>query len=119
MLRVEIRSFQEEDFKETFISLAEVFKGDGVLFGRENAELEVRTGVPARSVPIDRSLISRLAESSEYLPYISKGSFLVLQKFLPGSFSGLVQVCGLSHGTGTWKGNAEDILGSVCDQTLF
>lgn len=78
-------------------------------------ELEVRTGVPARSVPIDHSLISCLAESSEYSPYISKGSFLVLQKFCPGSFFELVQVCGLSHGTGTWKGNAEDILGSVCD----
>ena len=78
-------------------------------------ELEARTGVPARSVPIDRSLISCLAESSEYSPYISKGSFLVLQKFLPGSFSELVQVCGLSHGTGTWKGNTEDILGAVCD----
>ena len=78
-------------------------------------ELEARTGVPARSVPIDRSLISCLAESSEYSPYISKGSFLVLQNFRPGSFSELVQVCGLSHGTGTWKGNAEDILGSVCD----
>lgn len=78
-------------------------------------ELEVRTGVPARSIPIDHSLISCLAESSEYSPYISKGSFLVLQKFCPGSFSELVQVCGLSHGTGTWKGNAEDILGSVCD----
>ena len=78
-------------------------------------ELEVRTGVCAKSVPIDHSLISCLAESSEYSPYISKGSFLVLQKFLPGSFSELLQVCGLSHGTGTWKGNAEDILGSVCD----
>ena len=78
-------------------------------------ELEARTGVPARSVPIDRSLISCLAESSEYSPYISKGSFLVLQNFRTGSFSELVQVCGLSHGTGTWKGNAEDILGSVCD----
>ena len=41
MLQVEIRSFQEEDFKETFISLAEVFKGDGILFGRENAEQSV------------------------------------------------------------------------------
>lgn len=78
-------------------------------------ELEARTGVPARSVPIDRSLISYLVESSEYSPYISKGTFLVLQKFRPGSFFELVQVCGLSHGTGTWKGNAEDILGSVCD----
>jgi hypothetical protein len=57
-------------------------------------ELEARTGVPARSIPIDHSLISCLAESSEYLPYISKGSFLVLQKFCPGSFSELVQVCG-------------------------
>ena len=81
-------------------------------------ELEARTGVPARSVPIDHGLISCLAENSEYSPYISKGSFLVLQKFLPGSFSELVQVCGLSHGTGTWKGNAEDILGSVCDAKL-
>ena len=78
-------------------------------------ELEACTGVPARSVPIDHSLISCLAESSEYSPYISKGSFLVLQNFRPGSFFELVQVCGLSHGTGTWKGNAEDILGSVCD----
>ena len=78
-------------------------------------ELEVRTDFPARSIPIDHSLISYLAESSEYSPYISKGSFLVLQNFRPGSFSELVQVCGLSHGTGTWKGNAEDILGSVCD----
>ena len=78
-------------------------------------ELEAHTGVPARSVPIDHSLISYLAESSAYSPYIGKGSFLVLQKFRPGLFSELAKVSGLSHGTGTWKGNAEDILGSACD----
>ena len=78
-------------------------------------ELEAHSGVPARSVPIDHSLISYLAESSAYSPYIGKGSFLVMQKFRPGSFSELVQVFGLAHGTGTWKGNAEDILGSVCN----
>jgi hypothetical protein len=38
LLQVEIRSFQEEDFKETLVSLTGVFKGDGVPFGRENAE---------------------------------------------------------------------------------
>ena len=27
-----------EDVKETLVSLTEVFKGDGVLFGREKAE---------------------------------------------------------------------------------
>jgi hypothetical protein len=31
-------SVWQEEFKETLVSLTGVFKGDGVLFGRENAE---------------------------------------------------------------------------------
>ena len=73
-------------------------------------KLETRTGIPARAIRCEEADLAAVAE----LPFLSEGSDVILQALRPTCFSDLVRALGFGHGTGTWTGNAEALIGTVC-----
>lgn len=88
--------------------------------------LEDTTGVKFSDVPIDDSLVYRLFTSTEPLGLSENigvkcgtlgipefGSEYIMQMMTeakPRTFSDLVKISGLSHGMGTWHGNARELI---------
>ena len=81
-------------------------------------ELEAETGKMIKDIPLNSPEIFTLISNNELTEitefntgYVS--GILSLTK--PEKFSDLVKIIGLSHGTGTWEGNAKELLkGGVC-----
>ncbi|MBR2406379.1 MAG: PHP domain-containing protein [Clostridia bacterium] len=75
--------------------------------------LEAATGCSADTVPWDDPEVYALFESADTLgipEFDSEFMRELLAKTNPHSFSELVQLSGLSHGTGTWRNNGEVLL---------
>lgn len=81
-------------------------------------ELEAETGEKIKDIPLNSQEIFTLIKNND-LTGITEfdTSFVseILSLTKPEKFSDLVKIIGLSHGTGTWKGNAKELLKSgVC-----
>ena len=76
-------------------------------------ELEKRTGAAIHEIRCEEILIPALIEQMEPTPFLCWEDLALLQKLRPSCFSDVVKAYGLGHGTGTWIGNAEDLIDTV------
>ena len=76
-------------------------------------ELEKRTGAAIREIRCEEVLIPAFIEQMEHTPFLCREDLAILQKLRPSCFSDVVKGYGLGHGTGTWIGNAEDVIDTV------
>ena len=81
-------------------------------------ELEAETGEKIKDIPLNSQEIFTLISNND-LTGITEfdTSFVseILSLTKPEKFSDLVKIIGLSHGTGTWKGNAKELIkGGIC-----
>ena len=75
--------------------------------------LHESTGVDPREIPFDDPAVMALFEGgdTEGIPEFGSEQMQVLvKKACPHSFADLVGLSGLLHGTGTWLGNAEELI---------
>ena len=81
-------------------------------------ELEAETGKKIKDIPLNSPEIFTLISNNELTEITEFNSGFVseiLSLTKPEKFSDLVKIIGLSHGTGTWEGNAKELLkGGVC-----
>ncbi len=75
--------------------------------------LEFETGVNINDVPVNAKTLLELAKNDDLdgitefgTEYVSK----MIKVANPQTFSDLIKINGLAHGTGTWENNAEDLL---------
>ncbi len=91
--------------------------------------LEKATGVKVEDIPMNEKEVYSLFTSPDALGVTSDSIFcetgslalpechssfsiMLLKKCRPKCFSDLIKICGLSHGTGVWADNAEDLITS-------
>ena len=76
-------------------------------------ELEKRTGAAIREIRCEEVDIPAFVEQMEYTPFLCREDHAILQKVRLFCFSDVVKAHGLGHGTGTWIGNAEELIETV------
>ncbi|MBR4979690.1 MAG: hypothetical protein IKX77_03990, partial [Clostridia bacterium] len=81
-------------------------------------ELEAETGKKIKDIPLNSPEIFTLIKNNDLTGITEFDSSFVseiLSLTKPEKFSGLVKIIGLSHGTGTWEGNAKELIkNKVC-----
>ena len=81
-------------------------------------ELEAEIGKKIKDIPLNSQEIFTLISNNELTEMTEFNSGFVseiLSLTKPEKFSDLVKIIGLSHGTGTWKGNAKELIkGGAC-----
>lgn len=79
--------------------------------------MEELSGVSAKSIDFADIDIFNVFFNDSLLgfPFADKNIPETFELMFPGQFSDLARISGLAHGTGTWRDNAEGLVGTVCD----
>ena len=122
----ELRKLAEEHRLTTPDVLAELGLSDAVrltilshdMFS-ELKRMEEYSEVPVKSIDFaDIDIFNDFFNDSMLgLPFARENLQETYEAMFPVCFSDLVRISGLAHGMGTWQGNAEGLVGMVCDTT--
>ena len=122
----ELRKLAEEHRFATPDVLAELGLSDAVCLTilphdmfSELKRMEEYSGVPVKSIDFaDIDIFNAFFNDSMLgLPFERENLQETYEAMFPSCFSDLARISGLAHGTGTWRDNAEGLVGMICDPT--